>query len=513
MKESPSAIKLFSRGNWLYFLVLSVTTQLSACSPSASPGPARGVITALEKHGVRLVIDDASITVAGETPEMVLDAQALANISTRQFLPGSLFTSFPLHNGEVNALVVSKNGERIFSAGSDGQLFMTTHRGGGATRPTIESKRILVSERAVLALALSHNERFLAVAQNSLVLIVDLENRTIAHYLTRVPGRIAALSWDPRDELVVLGRSDGDVFVWNLVDGDYAGENSPKALEPYQGGVSQIVRILFHPRGRIFFTIEREGRVTLWKLLRSDREIGLRDEGSKFDRENSEPRQIAFASIGVRTEDAWLSPTGEVLMVFASDGLVYRFKIRGLVNLGTAKLVDDDVSAVTQFTLSQPNEPGGLPPRLLATTSRGQRLTVWCLDDFSSGARGSASLARLARTRPLTDPSPVPFTRFPGRVEEYRVLEDLSREPEIEPGESTSTDLRTVTESAPTTDSPTITPIATSELLAAPFGEIGASDMVPVLWATQKKGNLLRFDADILLRSSPWREQTLRCRG
>jgi hypothetical protein len=365
-------------------------------------------------------------------------------ISTENFLVHQV------HQGQVNALAVTKNGLQAYSGGQDGQVVQSTIietpvSGNDSQRAElspaqlpgrfIQTQTILVGRKPILALSLSPDEKKLVVSQFSSVIVFDLEKREITNKLSQVEGRVLSLAWDPKGQLVLLGRANGDIFAWNLVAGPDAGEDSVDALERYEGSNSPIVRLLFHPSGRAFFAAERNGGIYLWRLLRTESDLGIRDEQAVVDEDKTGRLKKVIAVLRSEVEDIWLDNTASTVFAAAVDGSLYRFKVRGAKELDKITVGVGAIFSVEGLTL-QDGAGGGTKIDIVATSGKEQRIKFWC----QSGI------------------------------------------------------------------------IAQSVLFRNPPTILRAGKTAPILWAGEKTGNLLTFDADLLVKSPTWSERVVLCK-
>ena len=115
---------------------------------------------------------------------------------------------------------------------------MVKGRRRSATKPKHEvwTKILLRGSKPVLALDLSPSENFLALVQSSVLSVYDLDRDQVVNVLTKVNGRITAVAWDPREELIALGLADGTVYIWHFRGGRFAGKDHDRALEKYSAG-------------------------------------------------------------------------------------------------------------------------------------------------------------------------------------------------------------------------------------------------------------------------------------
>jgi hypothetical protein len=239
-------------------------------------------------------------------------------------------------------------------------------------------------------------------------------------------------------------------------------ENSLIAVVSYSGAHSRIVRIVFHPSGRAFFAAEEEGFIHFWRLLRTEFSLGIRDETAQIDRQRRASRVERLQRIPGMIEDVWLDEKGQYLFAVSSLGSIHRWKVRGLKYQAEISLSKQDLFGLVGVTLK------GKP--LLVVSGREQRFMVWC--------------------------------RFPGDIpvrSEARGAAVISREPQ-----------------SPLSDAPVgaaeVGLVARSALFRTPLVYLRVGGNPPLLWAAEKTGNLLTFDAGFLGKSPIWLQQTELCK-
>ncbi len=332
----------------------------------------------------------------------------------------SKFTSHSAHRGLIHALVVSSDGRTAYTGGADRKVIRHEILESGEKK--IRTEVLLQAKQPVYALALSPSGDKLAIAITSAVFIFDLKTQKITNHLYRIQGRLTALSWDPREELLLIGKANGEVFAWDFLPERGGGEDSWDALERYEGGISPIVSLIFHPSSRAFFAVEREGIVHLWRLIRTGEELGLRDKLAKVDKEKIGRKNSKFAQLKIIIHDAWVAADGSRLFVATADGNIYSWKIRGLRGSAISDLGYSSVTSITGAVLAEPGvevelrDDGKttLPSRLLVTSGRGGGVKFWCNKDnileASAGVASSGTKVLLAEV-PMLD-SPATLVRF-----------------------------------------------------------------------------------------------------
>jgi WD40 repeat protein len=274
----------------------------------------------------------------------------------------------------------------------------------------VRLERVLEGKKPILAMAVSPDNRAVAVAQTGQVTVYERAGGTVPHVLTIVKGRITALQWDPRGEFLAIGRADGEIVLWRLKGSYRAGENRLEALETYRGATSPVVGIKFHPSSRLFFAAEESGAVTLWRLLRTEEEMGLRDTTAEADLGRESDRGRSVGKVPGRASDLWLSPDGALLFVSSGEGRVFSWRVRGLVPLGDFAASQEEVLSLTGLSTGVANQGAdGSGMYFILTSSRGQRLELFCQNSPQprQSVQPPPSRLSLAQSRILSKPASV----------------------------------------------------------------------------------------------------------
>lgn len=382
-------------------------------------------------------------------------------------IPLTDFLMHKAHPGRINALAVTKDGLKAYSGGQDGKVVCSTiiksvqKKDQADDRPLnsfIKTQVLAESGKPILGLSLSPDENLLLVSMFSGVALLDLEKQLVVGQQTRIKGRIQTMAWDPRGEFISFGRTNGDIFIWNLKNLKDKIADTTETLERYETSSSPIVGLAFHPSGRAFFSVERNGSVYVWRDLRTERELGLRDDDAVEDRSFRGSQRTRIGVTSGNAESLWLNHDASELYVSSSDGYVYRWKVRGLKSLPKIAVGADSVAGVQGVTLGRRDLNGEIQKiPLLVTVGRSQRLRFWCQnvageesDSLFTGAQVVAATA----AEPLTQ----------------------------------------------------------SSVFLHPLMMLQIGSDSPYLWAAQKTGNVVTFNVNFLLESPSWRARIEQCR-
>ena len=482
----------------LFPLILLLTGfQLSACA--VMPGIWSST-TERSKESSGLQVEENSNTIVHQLAHPIEGhIKALPRKYTKEpEISMRMFLTHRAHSGQINALAISRFGDEAFSGGQDGKVVRSriiSHESNRAAK-SVETRVLAAGKRPILSLSLSPDESMLAVAQFSALSIYDIRKNKIIHRLDRIKGRILSLAWDPRGELLALGRANGDVYVWKVDRGLHAGENNTEALEQYGSGSSPIVALQFHPSGRSFFSAERRGIVSFWQLLRTEEELGMLDKRALIDRSRRGKQRVVLAQLASRIEDIWQNQDGSNLFISTAEGNVYRWLIRGAQNDGALFVGSDASGSIYGMSLASKKEK----TPLLITSGRGQRLKFWCQRFEVDENDPRYAIYGTTGVQVIEEEPPEPAESGPNLPPE--VVGDL--EPLSESDEKNEVEAETP---------PLNGFIGRSALFAGPLTLLGSGSRSTLLWAAEKTGNLLTFDASSLLNSPRWRGRMDLCRA
>ena len=253
-----------------------------------------------------------------------------------------------------------------------------------------------------------------------------------------------------------------------------------------------MVSVVFHPSGRAFFTAHQGGEIYLWRILRTERQIGLRDENAASDQARVGRQVVTVGQLDAQVEDMWLGPLGATLYVASLDGGVYRWKVRGVKRRTPIKVGAAAVLSARGFNLSR---KGGRKEFLVAS-GRAQRLLFWCAEpDFrSQESDDSLGSALVVSTAPVKSN-----------------ISDYDAELAALFGDEESNDAQVDDEEQEKENVIPLGFVARSPLFSYTLDMVRMGKTQPLLWAAEKTGKLLFFDASRLLNSRPIRARARFC--
>jgi len=273
------------------------------------------------------------------------------------------------HEGNINAIDVRNTD--IITGAQDGKVILHQKLASGSYL----NSTLALGRTPIIALSVSPDGRYVAIAQFSVISIVDLKNFELMTQMTQVKGRILSLAWHPDQESILFGRVDGNVFLWKLADEIEYSFNSSSALEVYETESAPVTKLIFHPSNRAFFAATLTGGVFVVRLKKTEKELGIDNVGRKSTEIAEGKYVLRFAKVSGQINDSGLSANEENLYVVSSEGIIYSWTIRGLVSAPTISLPKDSVATLARVKV----EPQSASmPFLYLTTGRSLRLRFWC---------------------------------------------------------------------------------------------------------------------------------------
>lgn len=401
-------------------------------------------------------------------------------------------STFKVQEGEISALTVTSDGLGVITGGIDGRVIFSRIitsdlKSKQATVPSkLERRVILQGDKPVLTLAVSHDNRYLAVGQFSSVLVFDLKKGELVAQLTQLVGRMTALAWDPRDELIAIGQAGGDVSIWQVRNGSYPGANSLLAVEKYaQSEGSPVVQLLFHPLGRVLFAGHRSGQVSAWRVIRAEFEAGLRDEEALGDLDRKGGKRIKIGSTTGPLQNLWYDPSLNAITALGIDGAIGRWELRGVSPLPAASIGEDNSNAAVAFPMLKLANGG----EIIASVGRAQRIVWWCMRPLSE----TPEIVSAPGDVPIFHEQTAPVNAAVGDLEIINgQVVATKRDPAVLPPEPAQT--RGINK-----NKASLKPLATTTILRDPVSLMVMGQSSTVLWGVQKNGRLLAFDARPLL--------------
>lgn len=408
--------------------------------------------------------------------------------SQRQIL-NQRFYSALIHQGQVTALVVSHDGRTAYSVGKDGYLYqiqLPLKNTSGGFVGSVRKRAILRSDAAISAVSLSPSGKYLAIAQFSRVLVLDTENYNIVLEQTKAKGRISKISWDPFNELIAMGMVDGDVYIWQFQEQLRGKKSQTQYLELYDAAFSPIVGLKFHPLGRSLFVAEQDGVLHLWRILRTEKDLGLWDDSNYLDIEAGANYRASVFQIQRRIDSLDISTDGKRIFVALDGGDIFVLRTRGAGRqYKDLPIGEDSVFDLAAFDLK--NNKGEVS-KLLAASDRGQKLKIYCQVPMVYSSAG-------------VDVRDLNVTGIDNQ--KNKEIDILM--PQITVNQSSSAN------GVNSSRAQVAALVAQSDRFKNPISIISKGVGGSVLWLAQKTGNLMVFDLENLLRDGVWGKRIENC--
>lgn len=216
------------------------------------------------------------------------------------------------HRGAVLAVVISRDGQTVISAGSDGALRRWDRRGNAL------GEAMLSQDSPIVALALSPDGQLLItgradglVEQWSMATGAAQGDPIAAH-----AAAIQSLDYMSGGQNWVSGSQDGSLALWNA-DGSPAGQ-IPSA---HGGGVSQVIS---SPDGQVIVSAGGDGTLRFW------------------DRVTFQPRGETLSAHAAPIRATAYSPDGRTLATAAADGSLRLWNVDGTSRWADPVMLDSE---------------------------------------------------------------------------------------------------------------------------------------------------------------------------
>jgi WD40 repeat protein len=166
------------------------------------------------------------------------------------------------HSGEVTALLLTADGQRLLSSGEDGTIKVWQVANGALERSMASGQGV------VRALALDPKEAQVASAgEDGTVRLWSLRGGQALQNWQEGDGAALALAWSRDGQQLASGHKDGTVKIWAVGGGS-------RILRDHQGAVHGVD---FSPSGDQLATVGQDKMVRVWSL--QSEQVQLRMEG------------------------------------------------------------------------------------------------------------------------------------------------------------------------------------------------------------------------------------------
>ncbi|MDR2338244.1 MAG: hypothetical protein LBE20_06350 [Deltaproteobacteria bacterium] len=289
------------------------------------------------------------------------------------------FFSFAVHNSDITSIAVRKDGKGAWTADSQGQIFYSEI----TDNLKLKSSLLLINNSSINLLAISPDEKFLAIAGPSTIALFNLKEKKVVAELSQISGRITALNWSVTGNYLVVGQV-GSIVVWEIFKGAtfVANETSNiNSIETYKEGISPITDIYFYPNSRIYFATDQTGHLIARRLLKTENDMGLWGSSEK-----NMPQYINTKHVNLNTKtpiaNLYFDELKDELITSHTNGLVIWWKIKGLIPVRLLHFEDKFVKKLE--ILSCPNKQNKISKHHYVTSSNDNIIRFWNINSFNT---------------------------------------------------------------------------------------------------------------------------------
>jgi WD40 repeat protein/Tfp pilus assembly protein PilF/V8-like Glu-specific endopeptidase len=240
--------------------------------------------------------------------------------------------------GSSSMSAFSPSGQILATGDSEGDLSVWQLQGNGQFSKVFTQNL----ERSIRAIAVSSNDRILAVGIGLDIVVRRLSDGQNLSYLNGHRGIVTSLVMSPDGQTLVSGSSDKTIKVWQLSDG--------KLLHSIQAHRATVNSVVISPDGKSIISGSTDGTIKIWRL----------QDGLLL-------RTIAPGKNPNRVNSVAISPDGKNI-IGAGDSI-------NLWTLETGKL---STTIQSEFTHSVAISPNG---QTFITGDMGGKIRVWRLSD------------------------------------------------------------------------------------------------------------------------------------
>ena len=313
-----------------------------------------------------------------------------------------MFLSFSVHRAELMSIAVAAGGLSAYSADAEGNVFYSEIIDAKGKAPLrLQTRLILSAESKINMLALSRDGRFIAVCTADKIILADLQDKKIAAELTKISGRVTALSWSADNEYLAIGQI-GRIILWKIFDdGEFVAHemSNSGSMETYKGGITPVVGIYFYNPPKMLFSADHGGHLSVRRLLKTEREMGLWGNDEK-----NLPLDVNTKNVNVdiaeAIDDFTYNEIHNELITALGNGTVLWWKIRGLIPV---KMLDIGRYSVKNIALlSYYDEKNHQTMYYFVTSSNDNIVKLWNAEEEGGEEAENSSIRKLPKNIKLS---------------------------------------------------------------------------------------------------------------
>jgi WD40 repeat protein len=255
---------------------------------------------------------------------------------------------------EIHSLVEIPSTSKILVLKKNAKLFLSD--------VSLERNSLLCKfEQGFDSSAFDMTYGFIALSYSGRVVVYDISDCSAKFQLNRIKSRIATMAFNSDRQSLLMGGMDSRVYNWNYLKDTPSSSinNQQLALERYFFHNSPITSVAIHPDGRVFFSGDSDGYLSVWKYYQEDAYSGEYDRNKHFGLRGYTEKAIRNTqriSSNNMIEKVVISSDGNYILSATQHGEIEIRKVRGYKEIATVSAHAGLIYDLIMLKASKPGE-------------------------------------------------------------------------------------------------------------------------------------------------------------
>ncbi len=203
------------------------------------------------------VVGDALTIAVHPTDELVVSGNRDGTVTLWNAEGRQLGISPNAHSGAIEEIVFLQSGDRMLSAGINGEVLSWDFSN---SKQTLEPNELISIDTILWSVAISADASKIATAsEDGKIRLYDVFNEMDSEVLVDLDRDFLTVQFSSDGRFLFAGNGRGEIWSWHADTGE-------EYLAPFPAHLSDIWEIVFHPAKPFFATASSDGRVRTWNL-------------------------------------------------------------------------------------------------------------------------------------------------------------------------------------------------------------------------------------------------------